>query len=192
MVKSARYYLPEVDPKSLVVRAAAEESKSWAEHGINVAEKIREADALDWRFGLMRRMPVGFGLRRMEIMQCIPWKVDNSDKFAAYKTKGGRPRDIYIETDEQRRVLDNIKSQLKKNEHLGWQTRADGSPSDLKYCLAKWHKMLARIGISRKHSCVTGHGLRAQYAENAALIASVIPRTLGGGSGQMSKEDLEV
>lgn len=192
LVQSVNHYLPNVPPSELRVKTSAETSKSWAEHGIDVAEKIRDADALDWRFGLMLRLAVAFGLRRMEILQCIPWKVDRGDRFAAYKTKGGRPRDIYIETAEQRKVLDDVKARLKKNEHLGWPTRADGSASDLKYCLGKWHKMLAKIGISREHSCVTGHGLRAQYAENAALIASVIPPTLGGTAGQMPKEDLEL
>jgi hypothetical protein len=34
--------------------------------------------------------------------------------------------------------------------------------------------------------------LRAQYAENAALIVNVIPPTLGGSTGQMSKDDLDL
>lgn len=192
MVKDAAHYLPQVPKAELRVKTNAEASKSWAANGIDVADKVREADAIDWRFGLMLRMAVAFGLRRMEVIQCIPWKVDRGDKFAAYKTKGGRPRDIYIETAEQRKILDEVKAVLKKNERLGWMTRNDGSKASLKYSLDKWNKMLAKIGITGASSSCTGHGLRAQYAENAALIASVIPPTLGGTGGQMSKEDLDL
>ena len=192
MVKSAPYYLPEVPRSDLRVKNVAASSKSWAANGIDVAEKVLEADALDIRFGAMLRLAVAFGLRRHEIIECYPWKVDKGDRFSAYRTKGQRPRDIYIETPEQRRVLDHVKSMVKKSEHLGWTTMRDGSAANIEYNLAKWHKMLAKIGITKAISNVSGHGLRAQYAENAALIANVIPPTLGGTGGQMPKEDLNL
>jgi integrase len=192
MVKDAAHYLPQVPREELRVKTIAEKSKSWAANGIDVAEKVREADALDWRFGIMLRMAVAFGLRRMEVIQCIPWKVDRGNKFSAYKTKGGRPRDIYIDTDEQRKVLDHVKALLKPNERMGWLTQCDGSKATLEYSLAKWNKMLAKIGITKQASNCTGHGLRAQYAENAALIADMIPPTLGGSGGQMPKAVLDL
>lgn len=192
MVKSAPYYLPEIPRSDLRVTTAAVSSKSWAANGIDVAEKVREADALDIRFGAMLRLAVAFGLRRHEIIECYPWKVDKGDRFSAYRTKGQRPRDIYIDTPEQRRVLDHVKSMVKKSEHLGWTTMRDGSAASIEYNLAKWHKMLAKIGITKSISNVSTHGLRAQFAENAALIANVVPATLGGTSGQMPKEDLDL
>lgn len=192
MVKNAPHYLPDIPRSDLRVTTAAASSKSWAAHGIDVAEKVLEADALDIRFGAMLRLAVAFGLRRHEVIECYPWKVDQGDRFAAYRTKGQRPRDIYIDTPEQRRVLDHVKSMVKKSEHLGWTTMRNGSAADIKYCLAKWYKMLAKIGITKAISKVSGHGLRAQYAENAALIANVIPPTLGGTGGQMPREDLDL
>jgi len=39
---------------------------------------------------------------------------------------------------------------------------------------------------------VTGHGLRAQFAENAALILGLIPPTLGGENNQMQQDDRDV
>lgn len=192
MVKDAPHYLPNVPPSDLKVKTATTASKSWAANGIDIAEKVREADAIDSRFGAMLRLAVAFGLRRHEVLECYPWKVDEVDFFAAYRTKGGRPRNIYIDNKEQRKVLDQVKAIVKKSEYLGWPTKRDGSAADIKYNLAKWHKMLAKIGISKAMSNVTGHGLRAQYAENAALIANVIPPTLGGKSGQMAKEDLDL
>lgn len=192
MVKSVPHYLPEVPRSDLRVTTAAASGKSWAAHGIDVAEKVLEADALDIRFGAMLRLAVAFGLRRHEIIECYPWKVDEGDRFAAYRTKGQRPRNINIDTPEQRKVLDHVKSMVKKSEHLGWTTMRDGSAANIKYSLAKWYKMLAKIGITKAISEVSSHGLRAQYAENAALIANLIPPTLGGTGGQMLKEDLDL
>lgn len=192
MVKNVQHYLPEVPQSELRVQRVAKSSKSWAAHGIDVAEKVREADLLDKRFGAMLRLAVAFGLRRHEVVECYPWKVDRGDCFGAYKTKGGRPRNIYIDTDEQRIVLDHIKSIVKKNEYLGWPTKDDGKIADIAFCLGKWHRMLAKIGITKATAKATGHGLRAQFAENAALIFSVIPPTLGGTNGQMKKEDLDL
>jgi site-specific recombinase XerC len=192
MVKDAPHYLPDVPKEELRVRSAAASSKSWAANGVDIVEKVREADVLDRRFGAMLRLAVAFGLRRHEVLECYPWKVDEVTYFAAYKTKGDRPRNIRIDTPEQRVVLDQVKSIVKKSEHLGWTTMRDGSAATIEYNLAKWHKMLAKIGITKAISKVTGHGLRAQYAENAALIVNVIPPTLGGTAGQMLKEDLDL
>jgi len=192
MVKDIFHYLPDVPREKLRVVTVAKRSKSWSENGIDVAEKIAQADAIDWRFGLMLRLQLSFGLRRMEVIQAVPWKNDHGDKFAAYATKGGRPRDIHIETPEQRKVLDIVKARLKKSETLGWPTRPDGSASDLAYSTRKYSRLLPQIGITRNEALVTGHGLRAQYAENAALIASLIPVTLGGTGGQMEKDELNL
>lgn len=192
MVKDIHHYLPEVPREKLKVRTVAARSKSWSENGIDVLAKIKEADAIDWRFGLMLRLQLSFGLRRMEAVQARPWKNDHGDKFAAYATKGGRPRDIQIETPEQRKVLDMVKARLKKTEPLGWPTRPDGSAADLAYSMRKYSRLLPQIGITRAEALVTGHGLRAQYAENAALIASLIPVTLGGTGGQMDKDEMNL
>lgn len=175
MVKGAPHYLPHVPKAELRVKSAAASSKSWAANGIDIAAKVKEADALDIRFGAMLRLAVAFGLRRHEVLECYPWKVDKETYFAAYKTKGDRPRNIAIDTAEQRIVLDQVKSLVKKSEHLGWTTMRNGRAADIEYNLAKWHKMRAKIGITKAISNVTGHGLRAQYAENAALIFNVIP-----------------
>jgi hypothetical protein len=68
LIRKLEYYLPEVDPKLLDVKANAEKSKSWAEAGIDVLLKIAEADALDERFGMMLRAMLAFGLHRKEVV----------------------------------------------------------------------------------------------------------------------------
>jgi len=191
-VKSLRHYLPNVDPKELVVSRIAKASKSWTELGIDVAAKIKEADSFDWRFGLMLRLELAFGLRRVEVVQLKPWKSDKGDKLAIYEAKNGRPRDIYIDTEEQRVVLDQVKAKIAKGAHLGWPTNTRGQPGSLQYSIGRYNKSMAKIGITREESSATGHGLRAQFAENAALIAHLIPPTLGGTGGQMPRDDLNV
>lgn len=193
MVKSAPHYLPNVPKQELKVKTVTLKSKSWAANGIDVVVKVLEADALDRRFGMMLRMAVSFGLRAHETVELCPWTHDYIDRLSPTKTKNSRARDIFIHTPEQRIILDYAKSMVKRNEHLGWTTRRDGKGgATLEYSLGRWYRMLAKIGITKEDNLVTGHGLRAQYAENAALLMSVIPPSLGGTGGQMLKEDLDV
>jgi integrase len=192
LVKDVYYYLPEVSKDDLRVKTVADQSKSWAEMGIDVGAKAAEATALDWRFGLMIMAQVAFGLRRMEVLQMQPWKNDKGDKFAAYATKGGRPRDIDIDTPVQRAVMDLIKSKIGKKDYLGWPTKTDGSAGSLQYSKRRYNYLMEKIGINKVVAEVTGHGLRAQFAENAALLRELIPPTLGGTPGQMPREDLDL
>ena len=143
MVKSLRYYLPHVPAAELRVCTVAKTSKSWAESGIDVREKVKEAMDLDWRFGLMILAQVSFGLRRIEVIQLQPWKNHEGDKIHIRKTKGGRPRDIYIETDAQREILEFIKSKLKASETLGWTHRTDGSKASPVPSLENGHEYFA-------------------------------------------------
>ena len=194
MVKSLPKYLPHVNKEKLKVRRIAQESKAWSEKGVDIIQKIQEADALDWKFGLMIRMMLAFGLRRKEVTHTRPWKADHGDKLVIYlgEAKGGRPRDVYLDNPEQRIVLDFVKSKLKKGARLGWETDTRGKSASLKYNIRRYNDYMARIGITKLKDGVTGHGLRAQYAENSALIAGMIPPTLGGTRGQIDRGDLDV
>lgn len=192
LVKDIYYYLPEVPREELRVIAVARKSKSWAELGIDVAEKVELALQFDQRFGLMLLAQVAFGLRRMEVLQMQPWKCDKGNRFSVYKTKGGRPRDVDIDTEVQRAVLDLIKSKVGKTEHLGWKHRRDGGAATLEYCKRRYNYFMEKLGITKALAEVTGHGLRAQFAENAALLRQLIPPTLGGTGGQMTRDDLDL
>jgi len=205
LVKTINTYLPSVPAEELRVKGVAEKSKSWAEAGIDVIEKVKEAEGYDWRFGLMLLVQVAFGLRRMEAIQMKPWKVDEGDRFCAYETKGGRPRIIYVDTPIQRQVLDLVKSKIRrKGDTLGWMERVDGKPfkkgtkgasvieASLAYSENRYDYFMRKLGITKATSNCTGHGLRAQFAENAALLKDFIPPTLGGTPGQMDREDLNV
>jgi len=192
LVKDIYYYLPEVPRDELRVSAVAKKSKSWAETGIDVAERVEIAFQLDERYGLMLLAQVSFGLRRLEVLQMKPWKCDKGNRFSVYKTKGGRPRDVDIDNEVQRAVLDLIKSKVGKNDYLGWKERTDGSAATLEYSERRYCYFMEKLGITKALAEVTGHGLRAQFAENAALLRHLIPPTLGGTGGQMPREDLDL
>ncbi len=209
LVKDIYYYLPNVPKDELRVKTAATKSKSWAEAGIDLAEKVREAEALDPRFAVMLMLLATFGLRRKEVLQLKPWVADRGDKIAITETKGGRPRSIYIDTPVQRWVLDMAKALTKgKNDTFGWKERQDGKPMEGKdgkpmkgkdlrkasfeYSTGHYNTMMQKLGISKHVSACTGHGLRAQFSENSALLNGLIPPTLGGTPGQMPRDEMEV
>ena len=194
MVKSLKHYLPDVSPKTLIVRKVAVQSKSWSEAGIDIIQKIKEADEIDERFGMMLRMILAFGLRRKEVTHTRPHKAHQGDKLVIYpgEAKNGRPRDIYIDNPQQLRVLEFVKERIGKNDYLGWKHTKSGQPASLKYNLSRYDAFMREIGITKDKVGATGHGGRAQFAENAALIAQFIPGTLGGTKGQKDKDDIKV
>uniref|UniRef100_UPI002AB31D42 phage integrase N-terminal domain-containing protein n=1 Tax=Paraburkholderia sp. J69-2 TaxID=2805437 RepID=UPI002AB31D42 len=191
-------YLPDVPAMQLRRTAVASISKSWTENGVNVDAKLAQADALDERFGMMLRIELAFGLRRREILLLKPWKSDHGDTLTIYPNTGsktGRPRIIALKNDYQRTMLDYVKARMPKGQAMAWRTTRRGMPAGLKYCQKEYSRRMKEIGITAAQSNVTGHGLRAEFAENAAMTDPVrpfIPATLGGTADQLSLEDLHL
>lgn len=192
----AEKHLKNLPQEQRRVTYVADRSKAWSEHDIDVREAIARADGLDPRFGLMLRMVAAFGLRRGEVLQCKPWVADRGLALRIFpgQAKGGRPREIPVENDWQRQTLDLVKSRLGKTESLGWDQDASGrilqDRERLKYAKARYARCMRAIGITKERVGTTGHGLRAEYAENIALLQGVIPPTLGGKSDQMPPDEL--
>jgi site-specific recombinase XerC len=189
MVGQLCTYLPNVDPKQLRVQRIAIKSKSWTANGIDTTEYIHRADQLDPIMGAILRMELAFGLRREEAVRIRPWKSDLGTDLRLYpgETKNGRPRDIPIETEIQRSVLDYVKSLVKKTHRLGWHELGD-----LYKSLRRYDRRLEQLGISKSSIGVSAHGLRAEYAENEALRQGLIPPSLGGFSGQMARDERQL
>ncbi len=195
LIKDKHVYLPEVPTEAFKAKQVAVKSKSWMGNGIDVEQKFMEADELDLRFGLMLRMCVAFGLRRIEVLQIKPWLDDKGYclEIRSGIAKGGRPRFIPIQSDFQRAVLDLVKIRIKHNEHLGWlDDRPKSSTRLLERNKRRYLHFMSCIGITRSEAGVTGHGLRAQFAEQLALSKGYLPATLGGVKNQMPKEDEEL
>ena len=95
-----------------------------------------------------------FGLRREEAIKFQPSFADRGDYIAlkASWTKGGKPREIPVRTDEQRSVLDRVR-QLAGNGSL--------IPSSRNYRqqLRIYERHTANAGLSKMH------GLRHAYAQ---------------------------
>ena len=194
-VKSVKAYLPEVDPKLLVVSTVAKESKSPSEKGMDVYGLLQKADDTDMRFGLMLRLQLSFGLRVKEVLHMNPSAATIDDMaYRLYEgeTKGNRVRFIGIMSKDQEQVLAYVASKLKKREFLRWPETPRGKPSDYKWARNRYYELAERIGLTLSRNGAVPHGLRAQFAENAKLIKGEIPSTLGGHSGQMSREDREL
>jgi integrase len=169
LVGKASKYLPEIPASTFVVGAVATVSKAWTSQGVDVSEKIAQAFSIDLHLGLMLIMQLAFGLRRKEVIMSRPWKADRGTVLRIYpdEAKGSRPRDIPIETEFQREVLDRVKSHIGKTKALGWECMVNGRAASHKQRLDRYKNYMQALGITKAMLGVTGHGLRAQFAENA-------------------------
>src|SRR5471030_185798 len=192
LVGDVERYLPDVDPGLLIVHATAKASKSWAANGIDIVQKIQEVDERDWRLGLMLRLEVGFGLRREEVIKCDPHAQDYGHYLQVLpgQGKGGRWRNIPILSSAQREILNFVKARTPKNKPLGWENLENGKTASLAQNISRYENLMAALGFTKANAGVTGHGLRAQFAENHTLLLGLIPPTLEGQGGQVSVEEL--
>ncbi|MCM5705828.1 phage integrase N-terminal domain-containing protein [Larsenimonas salina] len=108
----------------------------------------------DHRIRVSLELQAAFGLRREESMKLRPALADHGDRLVLQGswTKGGREREIPIETDDQRAVLDRAH-----------QVAGTGSliPPTHSYAqhLKRYEYLLPKAGLSRMH------GLRHAYAQ---------------------------
>lgn len=191
MVDSVEKYLPDVDPKLLKVRSAAQTTKSWSGNGIDLVAKFREVDEREPRLGLMLRLELGFGLRREEVLKCNPHAQDYGHYLQIFPGmgKGGRWRNIPIASTAQRELLDYVKARVPKNKPLGWDCTRAGGAASLEQNIRRYENLMASFGFTKADAGVTGHGLRAQFAENYALLLGMMPPTMGGDAGQLDSAD---
>lgn len=182
MAKSPCLYLPEVDPKSFRRKKVAVKSKSVTGNGYELEAVINKADGVDQRFGVMVRMSIAFGLRRCELLQIKP-HIDDKVLYLDIRqgvAKNGRHRAIPVETEAQRNTLDYAKSLIRTSEHLGWIDKPKLNGSLLKRNENRYNDFMQQLGFTKKQLGITGHGLRAEYAETMALSKGFIPATIGG------------
>ncbi|WP_312164986.1 phage integrase N-terminal domain-containing protein [Massilia timonae] len=194
MVGSVEKYLPEVDPDLLKVRAAAQTTKSWSGHGIDLVEAFRKVDERDPQLGLMLRLQLGLGLRREEVLKCNPHVQDYGHYLQVLPGmgKGGRWRNIPIMSSAQRELLDYVKARALKNKPLGWEYSSSGKQASLEQNIRRYENLMASLGFTKADAGITGHGLRAQFAENHSLLLGMVPPTMGGEADQIDRPDLGV
>lgn len=194
MVGTVQKYLRDVDPQLLKVRTAAQSTKSWSGHGIDLVTKFNQVDERDRRLGLMLRLELGFGLRREEVLKCNPHAQDFGHYLQVFPGmgKGGRWRNIPITSSAQRALLDYVKERVAKNKPLGWEYSEAGKAVTLEQNIRRYENLMTALGFTKADAGVTGHGLRAQFAENQALLLGLMPATMGGDAGQLNCDDQTV
>ena len=118
-------------------------------------------------------LQAAFGLRREEAIKLQPGYADCDDRLVLKPswTKGGRPREIPIRTDEQRAVLDRAHALAGGGSLI---------PADRTYIqqLRVYERHTARAGLSKLH------GLRHAYAQARyrELTGRAAPAAGGRGS----------
>ena len=113
-----------------------------------------------------------FGLRREEAMKIIPTTADQGSSLALKSTwcKGGRAREIPINTQSQRCAIDNAKAVAGRGSLI---------PANLMYKnqVNVFEREMRTVGLSRSH------GARHAYAQNRYLeLTGRQPPTRGGTS----------
>lgn len=193
MANDIHQYLPEIPKQKLEVAFVAKESKSLAHKGIDIAQKIKEAKALDMRFGCILQCMIIFGLRLKDALYFKPTISDHGTyvKIFPNESKGSRPRNIDIMGEGARAVLDEVKAKIGPKECLGWVDDY-GRPMDLKKNRSKYYRLMKKIGLTKNDAGATGHSIRAEYAENLAMQLGLLPGTLGGTTDQMPKEEIDL
>lgn len=193
LVAPLKSYLKDVAPGRLKAQVVARTSKSWTEAGLDVLKIIEEADRLDMRLGCMIRLGLAFGLRRRELICLRVHKADQGNYLRIFPgdgPKSGRARDIPIEHAWQRAVLEYVKARIPKSHYLGWPKTPRGKLGRLHANCDRFEKLMQQLGITKAIAGVTAHGMRAEYAENIAMLGGMLPPTLGGTADQMDAEDL--
>ncbi|BCG05244.1 hypothetical protein PPGU19_098120 (plasmid) [Paraburkholderia sp. PGU19] len=197
LVKTLEEYLPDASPDRIKVSATARVTKSWSANGIDVEKKLEEAFAIDDRFGMMLAMQLAFGLRRKEAVLIQPWVSDQrdlgKDLLIVYRgAKGGKQQSITIEFEFQTAVLDMVKERVGKRDSLGWKRTIRGENATLEKNIDRYEYSMQKLGISKANCSVCGHGMRAEYAENCALLEGFTPATLGGVGDEYSPDEMRV
>ena len=121
-----------------------------------------------------------FGLRREEAMKIDAAWADRRDRLVLKGswTKGGRPREIPIETDAQRQLLDRVKAFTSGRSLI---------PAESTYIehLKLYENQTAAAGLEKLH------GLRHAYAQQRYETLTGRPAPVAGGrkNGDLSDED---
>ncbi len=169
-------------------KLACSTDKTWSGAGIDLADILERAWAIEPWVAMALAAQAAFGLRRKEAVCLVPQDdaLPGLNALAITRgTKGGRARIVRLHSPWQRDILDLLavfcRGQGSRHAHLG------GPHAGLKANLARYSRVLARLGITRDLGGITGHGLRADYACRLLQAAGVTP-TIKGGSGRATTQ----
>ena len=149
-------------PWSAQRRYAATDPKDWESKQIDVEMYLCKIELVSPVTALQLRLAKAFGVRVQEFLMFRPEKAQRGDHlYVQDGTKGGRPRLVPIETDEQRDLLEKA-LEIAKGHPLGLIVAKKGL--SLKQATNHFYNTVRKAGVSRKALGVTTHGLRHGYA----------------------------
>lgn len=186
MIKSSVSY---VDiPASTKRDQVARVDKSWSAHDIDFQSLWDKLNAHDPKAGAQLLVIRAFGLRRKEAVTFKPYVAErrgerSHDIVVEFGTKGGRPRSVPIETEDQMHALEYAKTiAVTPLGHIGW----DGLT--LKQSIWRFSNLMRKFGITKKELGVTAHGLRHEYANDKYERHTGKPTPVRGGKkGQVEE-----
>ncbi|MEX3969865.1 helix-turn-helix domain-containing protein [Paraburkholderia caribensis] len=138
----------------------ATEDKSWAAHGVDAVAKIEEIAQTCPYTAVQLKLQAAFGLRIEESFMLRPAEAARNPRALAVTrgTKGGRPREVPIETkigilEEAARLSNGL----------------TGSTVPADRTLTQWrdwyYYVLEKHGVTKKGMGITSHGLRHEYLQ---------------------------
>lgn len=149
-------------PWSAQRRYAATEPKDWESKQVDVEMYLSRIELVSPVTAIQLRLAKVFGVRVQEFLMFRPNEAQRGDHiYVKDGTKGGRPRLVPIETEEQRLVMERAK-ELASEHPLGMLVAKKGL--NLKQAINHFYNTVRKAGISRKALGITAHGLRHGYA----------------------------
>jgi len=171
----------------------ADEDHSWVAAGIVHADVLEQIRALSPHVAMQTEFSKLFGLRPKEARclrpheavipraRVLPRDADPNSPATHYLhldpgTKGGRPRDVPIETDAQWDLLRRAQALVRPGRHLGRPGYT------LKQNQGHFYRVLEKVGITKKERGVVPYGLRHEFANDTYEEKAGVASPVRGGS----------
>lgn len=162
-------------------RIAATRNLAWQPNGVDPADIIRKARALDERMGLYLSLQDAFGLRMKEAVEMRPLRAISADGAhleVSDGTKGGRPRLIGIDSDKRRDAV-----AWARRVAMASRTKAIRWPEcTWRQARNRYYWYCRRLGITRDALGITSHGLRHGVSQEGYRAIAGVPTPIEGGA----------
>lgn len=151
------------DPETYKRKQSATKPRDWETLKVefdDICEKVARKNAVT---AIQMKLAMLFGARVQEFLMFRPETVIRDGKEQIYLTegtKGGRPRFVPVETQEQKQLLQ--KAREIANPTTGVLQSVPGYT--LRQAINNYYNTLRAVGVSIKDLGVTTHGLRHGYA----------------------------
>lgn len=133
----------------------AKVDKSWAGKNVNFDQVLVQVRQIDKHVAIALEVMCAFGLRRKEAIMFQPHLSDHGILIKIIRgAKTGKKRVVPIITDFQKDVLQRARLMIKPGEGLA------NPDKSLKQNLRRFDYIMLKVGITKKVSGVTAHGLR--------------------------------